>query len=148
LCGGCLYAHIAYARQLEIKARVIADAFARIGRIELPAPVPVAASPEEGYRMRARLHVRGRRLGFFREGTHEICDARTTRQLLPATVDTLDRLMAAAKSLGVDAIQELDLSENVHATERVVHVESSRPVDARLLRTLAGVEGLTPGPFV
>src|SRR5713101_6315731 len=30
LCGGCLYAHIAYSRQLEIKAAVIADAFARI----------------------------------------------------------------------------------------------------------------------
>ena len=32
-CGGCLYAHIAYARQLDIKAQVIADALARIGRI-------------------------------------------------------------------------------------------------------------------
>src|SRR3954470_22981815 len=30
LCGGCLYNHINYARQLEIKAQVIADAFGRI----------------------------------------------------------------------------------------------------------------------
>ena len=82
LCGGCLYAHIAYPRQLTIKSEVIADAFKRIGRIELPAPVTVAASPEEGYRMRARLHARGSRLGFFREGTHDLCDAKTTRQLL------------------------------------------------------------------
>ena len=100
LCGGCLYAHIAYPRQLEIKAQVIADAFARIGRLTLPAPVAVAASPEDGYRMRARLHVRGRRLGFFREGTHDVCDARATRQLLPATCDALERLAAALRSLG------------------------------------------------
>src|SRR5438046_7268036 len=26
LCGGCLYAHISYPRQLDIKAQVIADA--------------------------------------------------------------------------------------------------------------------------
>src|SRR5205823_11013281 len=99
LCGGCLYAHIGYSRQLELKALVIADAFARIGRLALPAPVRVIASPEEGYRMRARLHLRGRLAGFFREGTHEICDARQTRQLLPATSDALDRLVAALHSL-------------------------------------------------
>src|SRR5579862_9975429 len=58
LCGGCLYAHIAYPRQLELKSLVIADAFARIGRITLREPVVVAASPETGYRMRARVHVR------------------------------------------------------------------------------------------
>src|SRR5262245_19218308 len=58
LCGGCLYAHIAYGRQLEIKSQVIADAFARIGRLSWAEPIVVAPSEEEGYRMRARLHMR------------------------------------------------------------------------------------------
>src|ERR1051325_915401 len=49
-CGGCLYRHIAYGRQLEIKSQVIADAFHRIGRMPLRDAVAVAASPEEGYR--------------------------------------------------------------------------------------------------
>ena len=40
-----------------------------------------AASPEAGYRMRARLHVRGGRVGFYREGTHQLCDAAATAQL-------------------------------------------------------------------
>src|ERR1700716_4280542 len=101
-CGGCLYAHIAYPRQSGIKSLVIADAFARIARLPLPAAVTVAASPEEGYRMRARLHVRNGEIGFFREGTHEVCDARRTRQLLPASIDALDRLGAAIRSLGRD----------------------------------------------
>jgi 23S rRNA (uracil1939-C5)-methyltransferase len=143
LCGGCLYAHIAYPRQLEIKGQVIADAFRRIGRLELPAPVAVAASPEEGYRMRARLHVRGQRLGFFRENTHDVCDARATRQLLPATCDALDRLVAAARSLGIDVVREIEVSENVDASARVAYLDTTDAVDTRALERLAATDGLT-----
>ncbi|MGH9141025.1 MAG: class I SAM-dependent RNA methyltransferase [Vicinamibacterales bacterium] len=148
LCGGCLYSHIAYPRQLAIKSLVIADAFTRIGRLELPGPVSVAGSPEEGYRMRARLHVRGSRCGFFREATHDLCDVRLTGQLLPATMDALERLMAAIRSIGADSVREIELSENVDASERVVHLETSDPIDPRLMAKLTSVEGLTPGPYV
>jgi len=143
LCGGCLYSHIAYARQLEIKREVIADAFKRIGRLTLPAAVAVAPSPEDGYRMRARLHVRGHRLGFFRENSHDVCDARATRQLLPATSDVLERLMAAMRSLGLEAVREIELSENVDASERVVFLDAAAAVDAPALERLAGTDGLT-----
>jgi 23S rRNA (uracil1939-C5)-methyltransferase len=147
LCGGCTYSHIAYPRQLAIKQQVIADAFARIGRIVLPAPVAVAASPEEGYRMRARLHVQGRRIGFFREGSHDVCDARQTRQLLPATCDALDGVMAVVRSLG-DVVRGIELSENVDATARVVHADTTQPLDRRTLEALVNVAGLTAGPYV
>ena len=69
-CGGNVLAHIAYDRQRSIKAAIIEDTLRRLGRITLEAPVDVAASPSDGYRMRARLHVRNGRIGFFREGTH------------------------------------------------------------------------------
>ena len=148
LCGGCTYSHIAYPRQLEIKQQVIADAFARIGRVVLPAPVPVAASPEEGYRMRARLHVQGRRIGFFREGSHEVCDARQTRQLLPATCDALDGVMAVVRSLGGEIVRGIELSENVDATARVVHADTAQPLERRTLEALVSGAGLTAGPYV
>jgi 23S rRNA (uracil1939-C5)-methyltransferase len=143
LCGGCLYSHIAYRRQLEIKSEVIADAFRRIGRLELPAAVVVAASREDGYRMRARLHVRGHRLGFFRENSHDVCDARATRQLLTATSDALERLMAAMRSLGLEAVREIELSENVDASERVVFLDAAAALDDSTLERLAGTDGLT-----
>src|SRR6266540_3795268 len=68
LCGGALYSHIAYNRQLAIKSDVIRDAFGRLGRYPIDRPIEVAGSPEEGYRMRARFHVQGARAGFYREG--------------------------------------------------------------------------------
>ena len=142
LCGGCLYSHIAYPRQLQLKSEVIADAFKRIGRLELPAAVAVAGSPEEGYRMRARFHVRGHRLGFFRENSHEVCDARATRQLQPATADTLDRLMAAMRSLGLEAVREIELSENIEASERAVFLDAGA-LDESALALLADTSGLT-----
>lgn len=142
LCGGCLYAHIAYPRQCALKAAVIRDAFARLGRLELPGAVAVAPSPEEGYRMRARLHVRGHRLGFFRENTHDICDARQTGQLLPATCDVLDRVGAGLRSLGLVA-GEIELAENLDASDRVVYVAVDQTIDARTFDKLAETDGLT-----
>jgi len=142
LCGGCLYAHIAYSRQLDIKARIIADAFSRIARLEVPLG-PVAPSPEDGYRMRARLHVRGDRVGFFREGTHDLCDARATRQLLPSTCDVLESIESQLRTSKAHGVGEIELSENVDASERVVHLAGAAGIDSCLLRDLETTDGLT-----
>src|SRR3954470_18681804 len=63
-CGGNVLAHVRYERQLQLKSEIVRDAFARIGRMPLHAAPLVVASPEHAYRMRARLHVRGGRIGF------------------------------------------------------------------------------------
>jgi 23S rRNA (uracil1939-C5)-methyltransferase len=148
LCGGSVYAHIAYPRQLEIKAQVIADAFRRIARLPLAAPVRVAPSRDDGYRMRARLHVRGGRVGFFREGSHELCDARATRQLLPATCDTLEQLAAALRSLGDGPVQAIEVSENIEGSERVVHLDAAEAKGHSLdaLGATPGLTGMTVTP--
>src|SRR3954466_10984109 len=81
LCGGALYSNIAYPRQLAIKSDVVRDAFTRLGRYPIDEPIAVQGSPEHAYRMRARFHVHGARAGFYRENTHQICEAAATRQL-------------------------------------------------------------------
>jgi len=148
LCGGCLYAHVDYSRQLELKSQIIVDAFTRIAHVALSSPVTVRPSKPDGYRMRARLHVRDGRIGFFREGSHELCDARATRQLLPSTCDGLDGLASGLRSLRLDTIGEIEVSENVDASERALHLEAgSAPIDPRSLAALmpAGVTGLSMG---
>jgi len=121
-CGGCVYSHISYPRQLELKSEIVADAFARIGRATLDKPVAVTASPECAYRMRARFHVERGRAGFFREGTHALCDPLPTGQLSEAAmtavrsaVEHVERSSARAGSV--------ELTENIAGTERALAVE-------------------------
>jgi 23S rRNA (uracil1939-C5)-methyltransferase len=138
-CGGCAYAHVTYQRQLALKADVIADAFTRIGRMPLDAPVPVAASPERGSRLRARLHVRNGRAGFFREGTHDICDAAQTGHLLDETLRGAAAVLDTLTAAGV-SVASLEISENIAADQRAVHVEPSpglRPTETALAKAAA-----------
>ena len=126
LCGGCVYSHINYSRQLEIKADVVRDAFLRIGRMPLADAVPVAPSPERGYRMRARLHVQDGRAGFYREGTHILCDAAPTGQLSDGAVHAIGAAVDAVNSAGARA-GSIELTENVPGDGRViaVHVDDA-----------------------
>ncbi len=56
-CGGCCYQHIKYEEQLEIKRRQVKDAFSRIGEINEPPVLPVAASKVDyHYRGKAQCH--------------------------------------------------------------------------------------------
>jgi tRNA/tmRNA/rRNA uracil-C5-methylase (TrmA/RlmC/RlmD family) len=142
-CGGSLYAHIEYERQRQVKSEVIADAFARIAKTPLAAPVVVRASREDGYRMRARLHARHGKFGFFREGTHELCDAAPTRQLLPDSIDALRRL---ADALHAVAVTSCELSENADATERAVLLELAPSVTAP--NDIAPIDGISGLLFV
>ncbi len=122
MCGGCVYAHIAYLRQVKLKAEIIADAFMRIGRVPLAQSVNVLPSSETGYRLRARLHVGENRVGFYREGTHTLCDARMTNQLSSGAMDAVE---AALSALGDarSAVTSLELSENIAADERALHFD-------------------------
>jgi 23S rRNA (uracil1939-C5)-methyltransferase len=133
LCGGCLFAHVAYPRQVVLKSQIISDAFVRIGRIPLEGAIAVAPSPEQGYRMRARLHAQAPRaddggtstkqaVGFYREGTHQLCDARPTQQLLPAALDAIDGALGALAAQDA-RISAVEVTENVAGDQRALHFE-------------------------
>jgi 23S rRNA (uracil1939-C5)-methyltransferase len=145
-CGGSVLAHIAYDEQCRLKGEIVRDALARVGKIPLPEPVPVAPSPEAGYRMRARLHLRGGRAGFFLEGTHELCDAGLTRQLLPGAAQAVGELARRLADAGFRADADIDLSENRSGEQRVLHVDAIGPGSPDVLDrvgALDGVSGLT-----
>ncbi len=141
-CGGALYSHIAYDRQLSLKAEVIADTFRRIGKLTLDSAVAVAASPEDGYRLRARLHVQGTRVGFLLEGSHALCDAEATRQLGPGAFEAVGRLREA---LGPEcgACASVMVSENLAGLDRVALCELRPDADPGRFAGLPLTDGLS-----
>jgi 23S rRNA (uracil1939-C5)-methyltransferase len=136
-CGGNVLAHVTYERQLQIKSEIIRDAFARIGRLPLQSSPVVIASPEAGYRMRARLHVRGSRVGFMREGSHDICAVGPTQQLLPATAAWVEGVEARLREGALNGMTSIEVAENIAATERAAHLELEPGTDARAFAALA-----------
>jgi 23S rRNA (uracil1939-C5)-methyltransferase len=141
-CGGSVFAHIAYDRQRQLKSAIIDDAFRRIGRITLESPVEVVASPVDGYRMRARLHLRHGRIGFFREGTHSLCDAAPTRQLRGDTVEVIRRLESSLARASRQLVGDIEIAENIGGTERAVHLDLLPDADPSGLAASARVEGV------
>ena len=79
--------------------------------------------PEEGYRMRARFHVHGGRAGFYREGTHQLCDAGATKQLRAETVAAVGRLAASLEREAPGDVVSITMAENIAGDERAAHLE-------------------------
>lgn len=145
-CGGMTYAHVRYERQLTLKAEILSDAFRHTARQPLEQPPLVRASPRQGYRLRAHLHVRGLDAGFYREGTRELCAAGPTGQLTAeatASVDAVVRTLAAHHV----SCRSVMLAENVAASQRVVHLDlapgAKLATAAAPLRAITGLTGLT-----
>ncbi len=141
-CGGSVFAHIASERQRHLKSAILEDGFRRIGKVALDAPVEVVASPVDGYRMRSRLHVRNGRMGFFREGSHSLCDAASTRQLRGDTIDVLQRLEASLAREARPVVNDIEIAENVDASQRAIHLDLLPDADVSRLAAIARVEGV------
>jgi 23S rRNA (uracil1939-C5)-methyltransferase len=103
--------------------------------------------------MRARLHVRGARAGFFRGGTQQLCDAASTGQLSADAVDCIASVAAALDRDAAGALASIDVSENIAGDQRALHLDlaSGAQLDRGHLERLrtAGLTGLSArGPSV
>ncbi len=143
-CGGCVYSHIAYSRQLTLKSEIVLDAFLRLGRIPVDGPVDVAPSPERDYRMRSRFHVDGARFGFYREGTHTLCDAAATGQVSASALRAVASVVERLSDAGARA-SAIELTESVDAGQRAVSVtlDGNRAAAETALARIATSDGLT-----
>jgi 23S rRNA (uracil1939-C5)-methyltransferase len=142
-------AHVSYARQLAIKSDIVRDALTRIGRMTSLPDVTVVPSPTDGYRMRARLHMVNGRLGFYREGTHELCAAEDTGQLLPSTVRAIRELERQLPRPAATAVTDVELSENCSGDQRAVHLTlrgDAEPSRLGMVAAIDGIRGVSCGP--
>ena len=136
-CGGGTLAHVAYARQQQLKAEIVQDAFNRIARFPLRQPPAVIAADERGYRMRFRLHAQGSRLGFYLEGSHQLCDAGETGQLSDATVAWIRHVERLLAEHHLEGLTAAEIVENMRGDERACHLELRGGCDASPFHVLA-----------
>jgi len=143
-CGGNVLGHIAYPCQLELKAQIIQDAFTRIAHLPLSSKPTIVGSPEQGYRMRARLHAQNGRLGFFREGSHELCEPTATGQLLPTTNAWIAEAQDVLRGERLTGLAGIEIAETMTGDQRACHLELHAGIDAEKFRGLArGLTGLS-----
>ena len=137
-----MLAHIAPARQASLKGEIVADAFRRQAKITLPG-VAVASGPADGYRIRARAHVRHGRWGFFEEGSHTPCGIAGSRQLRDASAEACEGVCAAVAEAAPDAQAEVEWVESVDGAQAVAHAHLSAGTWARALAPIADLRGLS-----
>jgi 23S rRNA (uracil1939-C5)-methyltransferase len=74
-CGGCVYQHINYSHQLEIKARQVQDLLARIGKLRgIPIRQIIPSPSTYNYRNRVTVHAENGVIGYFRRDSHRLID--------------------------------------------------------------------------
>jgi 23S rRNA (uracil1939-C5)-methyltransferase len=73
-CGGCNLQHLAYSRQVEEKALIVAEAFARTAHVETEE-IAVVPSLPFAYRNRMQLHfTKDRRIGLMKRASSEVVE--------------------------------------------------------------------------
>lgn len=80
LCGGCVYSHITYEAEAQIKEKRVADAISRIGGIDTKINLIVSADAPCRYRNKAQIPTGMSQdgkvsMGFFSRHSHRIADS-------------------------------------------------------------------------
>jgi 23S rRNA (uracil1939-C5)-methyltransferase len=149
-CGGCAHQEMDYGAQLRLKEAVLRDSLARAG-VEWAVPIPVQASPETGWRMRASLHLAstpgGLKLGLFEEGSHRVVDVEQCLQLSDTLNRTARGILDALRTRPAWAarVRSLELAESADGARRVacLHVEGDLGESAPLAALRSEVPWLT-----
>jgi len=122
-CPGCVYQHIAYPYEVEIKHRQLHEILRRLGRLEDDIRLPPTASPNElHYRNKIVLHAApsegGVKLGYIR-------DDNTTVHDIEACMLAMDPINATLAEIRADAAFMDSLKPGMSVTLRHTREEGT-----------------------
>lgn len=139
-CGGCSLRHLDYAAELRAKQENVADAFARIGGLDVPV-LPIAGSPEiDRYRNKVQFPVgtdkAGRPcIGFYAGRTHRIVPCPDCR-LQPGVLNEIGNTLCAFfaekgihpynEETGKGLVRHIFLRRGAHSGQIMVCLVSTR----------------------
>lgn len=148
-CGGCHYQHARYEYQLEQKVSILREVMRRVGKFEAPSEIRVISGPEWQYRNRVQLHVANGRLGYLKQGSHELVPI----EKCPISSPRLNECIVALNEMLRDRrfpqfVREIELFTNETDTQLNV-LRTDRPV-ARSFFDWAEqrIPGYVSGPMV
>jgi 23S rRNA (uracil1939-C5)-methyltransferase len=145
-CGGCAWQHVSYSDQVSAKAKIVADALERIGRLG-SVSVPITPSPLVwGYRNRARLVQEGERLGYRMRRSHAVCVV----QECPVLEPQLQKVLACDRpSWEGREPREWEIVAGIGGATRVRPVDAAAPSGVEAVEMQVGDDRLriSPGVF-
>lgn len=140
-CGGCSLRHLQYEAELRAKQESVADAFRRIGGLEIPV-LPILPSPEvDRYRNKVQFPVGTDKtgapcIGFYAGRTHRIvpcADCRLQPPVLNEIGNFLCRFFAShhiapySEQTGKGLVRHIFLRRGVHSEQIMVCLVCTRP---------------------
>ena len=139
-CGGCSLRHLDYAAELRAKQENVADAFARIGGLDVPV-LPIVGSPEiDRYRNKVQFPVGTDKaghpcIGFYAGRTHRIVPCPDCR-LQPGVLNEIGNTLCAFfaekgihpynEETGKGLIRHIFLRRGAHSGQIMVCLVSTR----------------------
>ena len=150
ICGGCSLQHLEHAAQLEAKARVVADAFERIGSVTPEGWLAPLSGPAWSYRRRARLGCKfvdkkGKVLVGFRErGSPLIADLEACEVLAPPVGALITPLAELVGTLDIRRrVAQVEVAVAENATALVLRVlDDPTPGDLAKLAAFESSHGV------
>ncbi|MGA2880260.1 MAG: class I SAM-dependent RNA methyltransferase [Bryobacteraceae bacterium] len=113
-CGGCQYQHIDYPFQLEQKRAILREALQRVGKIEFAGEIGAIAGEPWNYRNRVQLHIDGGKVGYFTQGSRDLCPIDHCPIASPKLNDTIGKIDAPQASTALELFtNETDIQVNV-----------------------------------
>jgi 23S rRNA (uracil1939-C5)-methyltransferase len=113
-CGGCQYQHIDYPFQLEQKREILREALKRVGKIEFAGEIGVISGEPWQYRNRVQLHIEGGKVGYFAQGSRDLCAIDHCPIASPKLNETISKITAPQANTALELFtNETDMQVNV-----------------------------------
>jgi 23S rRNA (uracil1939-C5)-methyltransferase len=113
-CGGCQYQHIDYPFQLQQKREILREALQRVGKIEFAGDIGVVSGEPWQYRNRVQLHIEDGKVGYFAQGSRDLCAIDHCPIASPKLNETIGKIKAHRATTAVELFtNETDVQVNV-----------------------------------
>lgn len=157
-CGGCTFRHISYEKELEIKAKIVKDAFERIGKLH-PEFLPITGGDSRiRYRNKAQYPVscdkNGQLVcGFYAKRSHRIVpidDCLLQPESFKKAVDIIigyareKKISAYNEETNTGILRHIYLREGYHSGEMMVCLVVRKAVERELRGLIPRLTGVMP----